>query len=226
MESTAKPPIAQSCLISRGPTVSQVVSAVVRRDVRAALLGTAGRAGPGESRSVLFRATAALYAVLAEHAPDRRGRCARCRCPGSWVGRPRRRCRVYPLVLEWLQVPPTLLVARLRRDFGLPLSPARRSDSPIPRPGLSILGRTPPPPTAPAEEGPPICPRADLSTPVVSPVIPSSSPAGWCPPGETTGPPNPRCDQTGPPHPCSHRGPHTPPAPGAAPTAGGLPCLW
>ncbi|MGH3802789.1 MAG: hypothetical protein ACRDTD_22220 [Pseudonocardiaceae bacterium] len=72
---------------------------------------------------MLFRAAAVVYALLDEHAMDRRGRCWRCQRPGSWVGAARQRCRVYSLVHDWLHESRPTLAARLRRDLGVPIPP-------------------------------------------------------------------------------------------------------
>lgn len=123
----------------------QTVHAVVRRDVRSALLEVAGGPpGCGGCGSVVFRAAAALYALLLEHGVDRRGRCLSCRRPASRVGPQRRRCRVYLVAQHWLGQPRTaLLVSDLAGELGLPVASALVAGSGPDRPGFTVTGRTP-----------------------------------------------------------------------------------
>jgi hypothetical protein len=168
----------QAC--GSGPSVYQTAHAMVRRQVRDALLDAAECAGPGGFGSVTFRAAAGLYALLLEHAVDRRGRCWLCRQPGSRVGPPRRRCRIYPLAQSWLCPPGTVLATSLTRDLGLPLPPAPppRRASTVEWPGLTITGRDGPDDTEPV-------PRIG-TTPFsasVSSLSPVASPAAFFPGG-------------------------------------------
>jgi hypothetical protein len=127
-----------------GLSVYQTAHAVLRRQVRAELVAAAGQAGPGGFGSVTFRGAAVLYALLLEHAIDRRARCCVCRRPGSRIGLQRRRCRIYPLAQFWLGQPGTVLTTSLTHDLGLPAAPPPRRARPADWPGLRITGRTNP----------------------------------------------------------------------------------
>lgn len=69
----------------------------VNEALRGALLA-AVRPGPGaqeEIDSILHRAGATLYSLMADHPVNQRGRCRSCRRPGAVLGLRRRRCRVH-----------------------------------------------------------------------------------------------------------------------------------
>ncbi|MGH3922759.1 MAG: hypothetical protein ACRDTT_07815 [Pseudonocardiaceae bacterium] len=60
----------------------QTAHAMLHRELREGLLDVGGWPGSGGFGSVAYRASAALYALLLEHAVDRRGCCWSCRRPG------------------------------------------------------------------------------------------------------------------------------------------------
>lgn len=76
----------------------------VNEALRGALLA-ALRPGPGsqeEIDSILHRAGATLYSLMADYPVNQRGRCRSCRGPGTVLGLRRRRCRVHGKAQMWL----------------------------------------------------------------------------------------------------------------------------
>ena len=127
-------------MIGEGPSVHQTTYAGVRKELRAGLLDAADRAGADGFGSVVYKAAAALYALLLEHPVDRLGRCYSCRRPEAVVGRRRRRCRIYPVAQYWLYQPGTaLLVSSLAAELGL--SNPSLAGPGLDRPGVTVTGR-------------------------------------------------------------------------------------
>lgn len=129
-------------MTARGFSAYQIAWAMVRREVRGELVDMTDK--PEEFGSVVFRATAALYELLLEHAVDRHGRCWKCRRAGSRIGPARRRCRVYPVAQYWLGQSGTALATTLVRELGLPALPSPGRLSRTDWTGLTITGRTSP----------------------------------------------------------------------------------
>lgn len=179
----ARPPSAPQ--VRGAPSAYQTAAAVVRRDLRAGLFEAAKCAGPCGFGSVVFRAGAALYALLSEHSVDRRGRCCWCRRPAAVVGCPRQRCRIYPLAQHWLHLSRAEVGSGLRQEFGLPIPPS--SSTTVDRPGLTISGRVRQDETDPLPEigGTSTSARLNYLSPVVSPA--TCCPPGWCQPEKAAG---------------------------------------
>lgn len=174
--STVQPP-------TRSPSVFQIAHATVRRDLRTELLRAASAT---EFGSVVFRATAALYALLLEHAIDRQGRCYMCRQPASMVGPRRRQCTIYPLAQHWIHQPGTRLAASLNRELGLPAPPPPGTTGPVDRQQLRITGRTSTNGTDHLPHQPTELDTTDALTPIAPDWLAHSpipqSPAASCPP--------------------------------------------
>ena len=118
----------------------QTTHAVVRRELRAGLLDTHDRPGAEGVGSVVYRAAAALYALLLEHPVDRRGRC--CLCRRSTAVLRRRHCRIYPVVQYWLHQPGiAVLVSRLATELGLMIQLPPLVGPELDRPGVTIVDR-------------------------------------------------------------------------------------
>jgi hypothetical protein len=108
-------PIGQA---SRGTTyqTSHGLLLAVLRDVLLDVVGSAHDLhGIGR---VEFGACAGLYALLAAHPVDGRGRCWSCRDPG-WLGRRPRVCVVYRKAHYWLRQPTDRLQAHLASELGV-----------------------------------------------------------------------------------------------------------
>ena len=138
-------------MTSEGRSGYQTAHAVVRREVRASLLAGAERNESIGFGSVAYVAAAALYALLLEHAVDRRGCCCSCRRPGALVGRRRRRCRIYLVAQQWLgRSRPRQLVPSLATELGLTVPVPPMAGAGRERPGLTVIPR----PEKPADGAP------------------------------------------------------------------------
>ena len=116
------------------PSVQQATYGVAYTELRR-VLRAGVQAGPGAEEglnSLLCRVTGALYALLMAHPIDRRGRCRRCRRPGSVIGRRRQSCAVYVEVNHWLHHSDERLRTQMAHHWGLTPSPPARL--PVKRP--------------------------------------------------------------------------------------------
>ena len=138
--------------------------------LRSVLVAAAQPGSGGEGiDSVQYRAGAALYALLADHPVDRRGRCRSCRRPGVVLGLRRRPCRVRSKAQMWLHLPGKLLQSFLVSELGLiPMPPACEGETPG---AVSEWGDTD---ALPATAGDP------PTGPVQSPAMPSPLSPGGC----------------------------------------------
>lgn len=112
-----------------GPSVYQTTYALLCDTVRGLLRDAVESRHGGWIGSLEYRATGALYTLLAAHTVDRWGRCRSCRRRGILVGHRSRRCRVYIEANYWLHYPEQML----RRDLADELDDSRCEppDSPL-----------------------------------------------------------------------------------------------
>lgn len=93
-----------------------------------------------EIDSILHRAGATLYSLMADHQVNQRGRCRSCRRPGAVLGLRRRRCRVHGKAQMWLSLPAellrSLLVGELNQTSVPPASPVSPVSHQKTRPGI------------------------------------------------------------------------------------------
>lgn len=106
-----------------GPSGYQITYAVLRETLRSTLRDGM-EPGAGTADSIQYRASAALYALLAAHQVDRRGRCRSCRRRGVLLAR-WSRCRIYVNASYWLRHPGQAvlhshLVRELNQDTSWP----------------------------------------------------------------------------------------------------------
>lgn len=104
--------------VKPGPSAYQTTYALLCEAMRR-ILGDAVESGcGGPLGSVEYRASGALYTLLAAHPVDRRGRCRACWRRGVVVGRGNRRCRVYVEANYWLHYPEMMLLRQLADELN------------------------------------------------------------------------------------------------------------
>jgi hypothetical protein len=90
------------------------------------------RSGPATQEgcdSILHRAGAALYSLLAAHPVDGRGRCRSCR-GHRWRGRRRQVCLIFLETHYWLRQPSHIVQAHLVAEWGLDVATPRGTADP------------------------------------------------------------------------------------------------
>lgn len=108
----------RSKAVKPGPSAYQTTYALLCEAMRRLLRDVVEAGCGGRIGSVEYRASGALYALLAAHSVDRRGRCRACRRRGIVVGRGNRRCRVYVEANYWLHYPEMMLLRQLASELN------------------------------------------------------------------------------------------------------------
>jgi hypothetical protein len=159
-------------VIRSGPSVCQTNHALLCRLLRKILIdgAQAGCDADGGIRSVQFRASAALYALLLAHPLDQQGCFRSCPSPSAVFGY-RRRCWVHRQTSYWLRQPADFLHSRLANEWGL-AAPSLPSVALRPT-GTTAAGR-------PIRMALTRCPRSRPPIqPLQTPVVPSTPPLRW-----------------------------------------------
>ncbi len=110
--------------------VHQTSYELLREALRGALAAAVGSGrGDGGIGSTPCRASAALYALLADHRVDRHGRCRSCRGLCAFPGRRRRVCRVLIAARFYLYQPEDMLLRLLASELAQHVTPPPAADT-------------------------------------------------------------------------------------------------